>query len=222
MILKKILLRPELSAQGIRKNPNPILRKAIEVALEAQKKGKRILIVDCGCGQLRNVQTLLSISSNILLVDTPYQLNAEHDFYGEKIQIKDFVRKKWSRKKIDIMSSEQFKCSSVKADLIFSINVLDVTPQRTRQAILRSCYNNLTDDGLFVAIVPRNDTWTLRICAADKQYQDGFAFAHSKGFTYYRNWHGTTLHDVIDKVGFCVYRDLSIHRQVCVICKRRS
>ena len=220
MARPRITIRPELSAQGIRKHPNPLLPLAVKTVVDIKKHlGKGLLVVDCGCGQLRNVQTLLSLSSRIVLVDTPYQLDRQHDFYGERMCIRDFVRKRWPRKRIEVMSSSDFEMASVDADIIFSVNVLDVTPQRTRRAILRSCHNNLGTDGLFVAIAPRNDIWTLRICTPDKKYQDGYAFTHPSGYTYYRNWTGTSLHAAIETAGFRIERDLSTHRQVCIICR---
>ena len=216
---QKRALRPELSAQGIRKHPNPMLARVLPLLKRQGSNSKdSLLVVDCGCGQLRHVKTLLSLSERLVLVDTVTQLKTPHDFFGQKACIRDFVRKQWPRKAIHVIDSVKFMKARLNADLVFSINVLDVTPRKTRTDILRACLRNLGPKGRLIAIVPRNYTWTLRICTRGKVYQDGFVFGHPNGETYYRNWGGASFQSSLLRHGFKVEQDLSTYRQVCVIC----
>jgi len=217
----RIAIRPELSAQGIRKRPNPMLASVLqELGTLGFMRSSSPLVVDCGCGQLRHAEMLLSLSSRLVLVDTPYQLDSAHDFLGQKRTIRLFVKHTWPRERISIMSTDEFYGSALNADVVFSINVLDVVPARTRSAMLRACLRNLRRGGIFVAIVPRNDAWTQRICTPQASYHDGYIFQHPRGHTYYRNWSGDSLAQFIKRRGFRVVKDLSIYRQACLLCTR--
>ena len=209
---------PELSAQGIRKKPNPMLPRMFEelYSLWGTTSADRT-IVDYGCGQLRHAEALLSISSRLVLVDTDYQLSTPHDFYGEKMLIADFVASRWPHASISLMSTATFAQSTINADAIFSINVLDVVPRRTRAPMIDAAVRNLAKSGYFVAIAPRNDTWTLRICTQANQYQDGHIFQHKRGYTYYRNWDGSSLHTWLSSRGLTAVKDFSRYRQMCAI-----
>jgi SAM-dependent methyltransferase len=175
------------------------------------------LVVDCGCGQLRNTHVLLSLSSRLVLVDTACQLESEHNFLGEKMRVAAYVKRTWPEEHISVMSVSEFNASRLQADVVFSINVLDVVPAKTRAAVLRASLRNLRDGGIFVAVVPRNDGWTLRICTPQSRYNDGYIFPHAHGYTYYRNWSGDSLALIIKRHGFRLVKDLSIYRQVCLL-----
>lgn len=215
-------IRPELSAQGIRKSINPMLPKVISVLRElADFEGQPPLIVDCGCGQLRNVECLSSLSPRIVLVDTPFQLDTPHVMLGTRMLIGDFVKKNLASLDANVMYTTDFEKSRLDAKVIFSINVLDVLPRATRVSMVRACIRNMATDGLFVAIVPRNDTWTLRICTPEAQYQDGYVFQHKRGYTYYHNWKGDTLAKWVDRQGLAIVEDISIYRHACLICRKK-
>ena len=221
-IMRKPMIKPELSSQGIKKHPNPMLTKVFAVLPEIKQNLRReSLVVDFGCGQLRNVQTLLSISSKLILVDTSLQLSIPHEFYGKKMLIRDFVDQYWPKKNIRVLSFEEFSRTPISADLIFSINVFDVVPKEERYKILVNTTKKLKDDGLFVLIASRNDTWTLRICTPKNKYQDGYIFPHPKGYTYYKNWPKDMLHKEVTHFGLSIVKDMSIYRHVCLICKNK-
>lgn len=219
----KITIRPELSAQGIRKSNNPMLPKVISELEELTDfEGQTPLIVDCGCGQLRNVECLSNFSPRIVLVDTPFQLDNPHAMFGTRMLISDYVKNNLASLDTNVMYTTDFEKSRLHAKVIFSINVLDVLPRTTRVSMVRACIRNMATDGLFVAIVPRNDTWTLRICTTEAKYQDGYVFQHKRGYTYYHNWKGDALAKWVGRQGLAIVKDMSIYRYACLICKTKS
>jgi hypothetical protein len=155
-----------------------------------------------------------------VLVDTPYQLATPHSFLGKTMLVADFVREKLPNLDARVMDSVAFARSAIGAHVVFSINVLDVVPRHTRSQMVAACIANMRDDGVFVAVVPRNDTWTLRICTPHARYQDGYIFPHARGYTYYHNWTGNTLSVWLARQGLAVVKDLSIYRHACLICKK--
>lgn len=218
----KRTIAPELSALGIKKNINPMLPKLVwELQqLRDEGRGPAMLVVDSGCGQLRHLEILLKSFPKLCLVDTELQLERMHLFAGKKQTIKDFIKSHYPKSQIKILSSQQFKRSSLSAGIVFSINVLDVTPPTTRNEILKSAVKNLSSQGLFAAIVPRNDSRTLSLCKTAKQYRDGYIFPNRNAFTFYKNWTDYALMKLFAKHSLKVVVDISNFRYACVICKK--
>ena len=214
------MVSPELSAQGIRKSPNPMLVPSWS-ALRALGLSTRStpILVDYGCGQLRNVKTLLSFSNRLVVVDTERQLSSPHLFYGKQMLASEFVKTYWRDAEIRVLTDSQFSNSRITADVIFFVNVFDVVPEQTRRIMLRVATRHLKEGGALVIIAPRNDSWTLGLCSSEKQYQDGHVFDHPRGLTYYRNWSGKTLQEWVVSRRLKIVRDLSIFRQVCLVCR---
>src|SRR5262249_51565821 len=151
VMAKKVTLkdiRPELSAQGVRKQPNPMLDCAWS-AIKALGVIDRPhpLIVDYGCGQLRNTAALLKYSKRLLLVDTSVQLNTPHEFFGRRILAKDFAAERWPDANLRFLDSTDFERARVFADVIFLVNVFDVVPTPTRIAMVRAVRRNLRRHG---------------------------------------------------------------------------
>ena len=220
----RLHITPGLSAQEIRKNQNPMLERVLSVLRSeyALVNGDTTLsVVDHGCGQLRNVSTILTIARRLYVVDTEAQLSKKHLFYEHTLSVRDFVKKKWSDEDICVLSSKEFEKGGVKADLIFSICVLDAVPPKTRTAILRAAHRNLRRDGMLAIIVPRNDAWTMRRCTDSNTYADGHIFERAKGCTFYKNWNTEALVRLINRNGFMIEKDLSVHRHACILCKKQ-
>lgn len=216
-------ISPELSAQGVRKKPNPMLRRSWKALKGAGLISRgNSLLVDYGCGHLRNVATLLSFSSRLILVDTARQLKMPHDFYGTKKLARDFAKKRWPKAKLRLLTTAEFERSRFLADVIFIVNVFDVVPNRVRRGMIGTALRHLKLSGSLVLIVPRNDAWTLRLCVAKRAFQDGFVLKHPRGHTFYKNWRGDTLKSWVSSRGVAIVRDLSCYRQVCLICRAMS
>lgn len=216
-------ISPELSAQGVRKTPNPMLVPSWKALQElGLADDPRPILVDYGCGQLRSVDTLLTFSNRLVLVDTERQLMTPHRFNGKPMLASEFVKERWGRAEVRILSHSQFSKSAVRAHVIFVVNVFDVVPERTRVAMLTAAIQHLKRGRALVIIAPRNDSWTLRLCSAENRYQDGHVFAHPRGLTYYRNWRGNSLQEWVMSRQVRITRDLSIYRQVCLICQPAS
>lgn len=216
----KTIIRSELSAQGINKKPNPMVLKTISLLQYHMSDNSLGIVVDQGCGQLRHVNLLLTVSKKLILVDTDYQLSVCHDFNGQQLTIREFVHEHWPNKNISVLSSNEFSRVQIRANTIFSINVLDVTTSDVRNEIAKAAKRNLAPQGHYVLIIPRNDAWTLRICKPTNRYSDGYTFPHSRGYTYYRNWSDGAILTWVHKQGFDIVQNLSNYRQVALICKR--
>jgi len=214
----KIKIRPELSAQGIRKRQNPMLKPAIETALSLNHfASKNPLIVDYGCGQLRNVDLFLDFSQRIILIDTPDQLNTPHDFFGKRQLIRDFIPTHWPNANLQIMPSPTFENSMISASIIAVVNVFDVVQPNIISIMTAAIKKNLDLNGILIVIVPRNDSWTLRLCTDKNIFDRGHYFYHPRGYTYYRNWFGDSLRRWLCKNGFSILKDLSCYRYVCLV-----
>lgn len=180
-----------------------------------------VLLVDYGCGQLRNVATFLSFSSRLVLVDTRAQLRVQHDFYGSKTLACDFAKKRWPKAKLRFLTTVEFERSRLRADAIFIVNVFDVVLKHVRRKMIRCALSHLKVGGCLVIVAPRNDTRTLRLCAGEQVFQDGFALRHPRGHTFYKNWKGETLKKWVTSQGAAIIRDLSRYRHVCLLCRAR-
>jgi hypothetical protein len=213
---------PELSALGINKATSPILPKvidAIKSLRESEGSSGYPLVVDFGCGQLRNLKELLKYFPHLYLVDTEYQLTKKHNFNGQMLTIREFIEMNHALKSISVLTSQEFADSPISADIIFSINVLDVTPPRVRHEILNIVSRKLSGYGLFAAIVPTNDHRTLELCKRSRRYFDGYIFPNHGAFTYYRNWSRRDLAKLYKKHNLEVIHDMSSYRYACAICK---
>jgi hypothetical protein len=212
-------IKPELSAQGIRKTPNPMVLRSIERIRRLRENlvSSKALVVDQGCGQLRHLEIWTRLTKRIMLVDTKDQLNANHEFYGEKTTAQRLVAGRYKRHDITLLNDTEFMRSSVAANLIFCVNVFDVVPRGSRTRILKAAHQNLATDGIYVLIAPRNDTWTLRLCNGENRFQDGHVFARQRGYTFYKNWTNGALLQLTRKHGFDLLDDLSVFRHVCLL-----
>jgi len=210
-------IRPELSALGIRKSPNPILPRVFSKIKKLDIK-KNLLVVDHGCGQLRNVNSLLELSRRLILVDTEVQITKKHKFFDKHLNIKEYVKQKYNNANIKVLDDIAFRNSKVGADFIFSINVFDVILPKTRSIILSSIKRNLSTDGTLILIVPRNDTWTLRRCTNDNKYADGYVFHNHGAFTFYKNWNRQSITNLLKRHRYKVVHDISTYKYLCLFC----
>ncbi|MBI4659660.1 MAG: methyltransferase domain-containing protein [Verrucomicrobia bacterium] len=218
----KRIIQTELSALGIRKASSPRLKPLIARLAELQDAGLLShdpLIVDQGCGQLRITKELLKHYHRIVVVETDFQLSRKHKFFDEKLTIPEFLKLRWSNHRIEVMSSTRFAKSQLRADVVFSVNVLDVTPPHTRGSILRAARQNISQNGVFAVIVPKNESWTLRLCTKERKHADGFVFSNHRAHTFYKNWQAAPLRKLLKRYGFLVWEDLSRFRIACLICK---
>jgi predicted TPR repeat methyltransferase len=216
-----IEITPELSAQGIQKGTSVAFRQLAERVRETlgeNDAGEKPLVVEQGCGLLRNVEVLLTISNRLVLVDTEHQLTKTHSFYGEDLAIPEFVKNTWTDHDIRILTSKKFGQRSLDADVIFSVNVFDVVPPQTREELLAAARRNLSESGILAMVVPRNDTWQLRRCTEDQRYADGYAMPNRGRFTFYHNWTNAQMKDLLAEWGFEIMEDFSRYRYLSVLC----
>lgn len=202
-----------------------MLRTALERLVSDYALGNpiaRLTVVDQGCGLLRNVPEIRRFANTLVLVDTHRQLTKKHSFCGHRLTIQDFVKTNWPRDNIRVLTAEQFETTTINADVILSVCVLDAVPPRTRARILRAAQQNLADNGVLVAIVPRNDSWTLHRCAESNSYADGYILRHANAYTFYKNWDTKTFAKLLRRNGFSVERDMSVYRHACMLCRKTT
>jgi len=221
---EKIRIMPEYSAQGIKKQVSPLLSFAIQKSNELLNQNKIInnpLIVEHGCGLLRNTKELIKYYDKIILVDTEFQLKSLHNFEGNLLTIEQYVKTKWSRKNIIIMTNKEYINENNDVDIIYSINVLDVTHPMIRKEIYKSFIKTMNRNTLLVVILSRNDSWTLRLCKNTNKYFDGYVFKNRDAYTFYKNWNGNTLHKDLEKRGFKIINDFTNYKYVGLILSKK-
>lgn len=213
-----MLLRPEYSAQAMGFAPNPMVPRAIGAARELYPQARKV--ADHGCGKLRHLHLLTEEYSQVVLVDTPLQLQRSLVLDGRTCAIPEYVDGlPTSRgRTVQVMTSENFAVSELGLDVVFSVSVFDVVPRVTRIQLVVAAHRNLSRDGLYIVIAPRNDSSILRRCTDENRFDDGHYFLHHGAATFYRNYrdHGPLVRLVV-KRGFKLVRDVSVYRQVCLV-----
>jgi hypothetical protein len=219
MVKKQIEIRSEYSAQRKSHPTNVALRTALEYLSSKYGCWEEIRrVADLGCGKLRHYR-LLSDFPEIFLVDTERQLSNRHCDGDDEYTVREFAEEQCSSDHLVCAKTvEQFAKSRLHLDLIICVAVLDAVLPSVRKSIIESASRNLKARGLFVLIVPRNDSTILRRCNAENSYADGHAFANRGAHTFFCNF---KKHDAL--INLCrrseldVVQDLSIYRHVCLI-----
>jgi SAM-dependent methyltransferase len=215
-------LSPEHSAQANRAPPNPCVAHGVAALRQITAK-KRLRIADQGCGKLRHLSLLARASRELVLVETPDQLDSTHIENGRPLRIRDLVRVESARRgiRMRVLAAPIFDRTKLGLDAVFNVAVLDVVPRVTREAILAAAYRNLRRDGYLVLIVPRNDATILRRCHAGNRWRDGHRFAQKSFDTFYSNFRdGRGLTKWVEARGFHLFSDHSIYRQFFAIFQR--
>ena len=198
-----------------------MLTGAIAAVRELHPAPRRV--ADQGCGKLRHFRPLARAYEELLLVDTDRQLSSVHQLDGFEGSIHDYVGrfKAAQRSRVRLLTADQFAASALQLDVVFTVATYDVVPRQVRLAMAEAAWRNLTADGFYVVIVPRNDSTILRRCTAECAYQDGFAFRRDGVATFYRNFRDhRPLVAMVKRVGLRLERDLSIYRQVSLIFRK--
>jgi hypothetical protein len=177
---------------------------------------------DQGCGKLRHLRILAKAFRQLVLVDTDRQLTSPHHLDGFDGSIRDYlVRFRTLRSRVRLLTAEQFRASALSLDVVFTIATFDVLPREVRIDMAAAAWRNLAEGGLYVVIVPRNDSTILRRCTAQCAYQDGFAFRRNGVATFYRNFRDQRpLIVKMQRAGFRLERDQSVYRQVSLIFRK--
>ncbi|MBN1885305.1 MAG: methyltransferase domain-containing protein [Candidatus Krumholzibacteriota bacterium] len=215
-------IRSDYSAQRINAQPNPMFIKLLSRMSDYSPECARV--VDLGCGKLRHLVHLRECYRDITLVDTAHQLSATHKLGSATSTIPMFVDGLRKRKgeKLSVIEFGAFaKAKSLRVHAVFCVAVFDVVPPGTRRALLDATHRHLGPDGLFVLVVPRNDSSILRRCTHDNEFKDGHVFAHHGVHTFYRNFgDSSALAKWIMRRDFDLVDDLSNYRQIGLVMRR--
>jgi hypothetical protein len=180
------------------------------------------LVVEYGCGLLRNLRELRQHFPEVCLVDTDLQLTRFHEFGSRRMTAPEYVRRHYRHGSVTTLTDREFEASRLRPDVIFSVNVMDVVPPETRLSMLDNVNKHLSPRGQFALLVPRNDSRTLNLCKGARAYRDGHLFPNHGAFTYYRNWLSDELQRFCRSHGFDVVRDLSRYRYCCIVCQSKK
>jgi len=215
-------IRPELSAQGQSARPSPMVPIALARLKAMSVKLPRA--ADQGCGRLRHLDLLSSAHKELYLVDTKRQLEHAQLLEGERMTIGAYVntRKQHSGGcRLRVQSASEFERSHLQLDVVYSVATLDVVPASTREEMVTAASRNLRSGGIYVMIVPRNDSSILKRCTLDNAYQDGHVFRRAGSLTFYRNFRDpSSLLRLARSAGFSLLEDHSQYRQILLLFSR--
>jgi SAM-dependent methyltransferase len=218
-----VRIQPEASAQGFNARPTSILRSVprelVSLGLDGPLRG-----ADQGCGKLRNLPLILPVVSQLWLVDTSRQLAATLVVNGRPTRLSEVAAREAarSRKKIRLVSAQDFEAARLSLDLVYSVCVVDVLPPADRDRLLRAAVRNLRRGGVLILAAMRNHPSIVSRCTNDNKYADGHAFFHHGLWTFFRNYRDArplTRH--LEGLGLEIVRDLSSWRYVFLIATRR-
>jgi hypothetical protein len=169
---------------------------------------------------LRHLNILRAYSDHICLVDQEIQLSRPGDLFSAgRMSVYEYVQLQVRRGiDLNVVCAEEFQHSALALRLIVNVAVLDVVLPEERVRILDAASGNLAEGGLFVLIVPRNDSSILRRCNASNAYEDGHVFTHHGSATFFANFRDhSPLVAGLESCGLAPVVDLSTYRQVCLI-----
>lgn len=215
-------IRSDYSAQRIDAQPNPMLVKCLNRMAELQLGSGSA--VDLGCGKLRHLTVLRRRYREITLVDTALQLGREHKLGTKTSTIPEYVDALRKRKgeTLTVMEFGEFsKAKPLRVGVVFCVAVFDVVLSSTRRELARAAKRHLRRDGLFVLVVPRNDSSIVRRCTAANAFQDGHVFAHHGVHTFFRNFDDSaSLARSVCRQGFTLLHEISVYRQVGLLLRK--
>lgn len=180
-------------------------------------------IADQGCGKLRHVALLSSVSRELFCVDTERQLKAPHRDGQTEYTIPRYLEL-WTVRsgvRCRALTDQEFARAGLFLDAVFCVCVLDVVPNTIRPHIVSAAARNIRKGGYYAIIIPRNDSSILRRCQPANAWRDGHVFPHQGIHTFFRNFsnHRPVI-ELIERHGFELSADLSRYRQICCLFRR--
>lgn len=219
----------ELSAQATKFTPNPLVRESLEIINNNGNlytgNTKNPLIIDYGCGKLRHLDILRDYSDNIVLVDTKAQIEKQQKFAGKTTCMEDYLEGlSLEKDSIQVIKRKKFIESDIPADIIFSVNVLDVVLESTRIEIIQSISSHLKPNGIAVLIIPRNISSILQRCNQENAYQDGHIFKRGNDiYTFYRNFNKLdSIFKKLKNANLKIEKNLSKYRYAHLLARKSS
>lgn len=159
-------------------------------------KNDKFNVADIGCGRLRNLVTLNSSFSSLVLVDTKNQC--------ERIR-----NSKQNIGSSELLDFETFISRDDKFDVVFIICVLHIIPDiAERKRILDQACIKLKENSFLVIDVPSGVNYYRKRMSSENKYKDGYLFGSSSIKTFYKNYHRIELDKFVTK-----NRPLSLYRK---------
>jgi len=218
-----VIISSEYSAQRRSHPINPMLEIALherkELRVHAENLGK---VADLGCGKLRHFDVLLPESKFLALVDTRMQLSRRHVESGKEYTVEEIAQAAHSEeRKVKTYTLSRFVREAPAMDTIVCVAVFDVVPPEVRTQLLKAAARKLAREGVFILIIPRNDSSITNRFSEENGFEDGFLFHHHGLTTFFRNFGDYS--DILaeaDSFDLAVYRDFTKHRHVCLLFTR--
>lgn len=157
---------------------------------------------DYGCGKLRYMNSVLSTTDMLALIDSDIQLSREQIICGTKTSVRALARRS---NRLRAYSVPEFTRTSDVYDRAFCINVLSVIPfQVARRQVLALIRSKLKKGGTCVFVVQyRNSDFTRMQCMRNTRFwRDGFVIDSLRGYSFYGLISPDKLAAMVEKAGF--------------------
>lgn len=208
-------LRPEDSAQGSGARPNPLVDPSLRLIADAFASPR--LLVDQGAGRLRHLDALTAVADKLVLVDTELQLSRRQSLLGRaKRTVVEIAEELESDgRNVCTLTDEAFAHTNLNADAILSVCVYDAVPKPTRRELAYAAERNLRRGGMYIVIVPRNDTSITARCTDKNAFGDGHLFCRGQSCTFFHNFRDhRPLVALMESAGLRLAADRSSYRHV--------
>jgi SAM-dependent methyltransferase len=217
----QVAINAEDSAQGSTAKPNKLMGPSLGlVRQQLGSAGGSLRVADQGCGRLRHLTALTAEFEHIWLVDTATQLDRQQILFNKKQSVREVARTLDGQ--LVAIDQALFREARLGLDAIFCFCVYDVVTQSVRAGLAADAAANLRDGGLYVVVVPRNDSSILRRCTAEKAYEDGYLFLRNGSVTFYANFREPgQVTAPISAAGLSVVADRSAYRYLWLIFQKQ-
>jgi hypothetical protein len=158
--------------------------------------------VDYGCGKLRYVETLLTSTQLLSLVDSEVQLSREQKLRGIQTSIRDVF---YGSNQVSVFNTVEFAESQVRYDRAFCINVLSAIPLiEARKRLLSEIRRKLEENAecLFVVQYRNSDFTRMAKLPTAQKWLDGFILKSLRGYSFYALIKPQALRAILECAGF--------------------
>lgn len=211
------MVNSEDSAQGSTARPNALVAPSLALVRQYLEGSRdKLRVADQGCGRLRHLAALAAEFDHVWLIDQAIQLDRSQTLYGKRQSIRDLAA--GLRDGVMALSDTEFRVARLNLDAVFSFCVFDVVTEAVRRQLASDAAANLRDGGLYVLVVPRNDSSIVTRCSDENAHEDGHLFLRNGSVTFYANFRdATSILGPVCRAGFRLLEDRSRYRYLWLV-----
>lgn len=162
------------------------------------------LILDFGCGKLRYSDTLVSVASKVIFVDSSLQLGREQVIRGGRTTVNKYVEANYAG--CSTLPYEKLNEHRVKYDVITCINVLSAIPcKKTVSDVMNHILRLLEKDGFAIFVNQHRSSYFKRYESGEKLLH-GFLYNGPKGSSYYGVLDRVAIEKLLTEHGYRIIR----------------